>query len=559
MKRITQYSGMAVALFASNFALSGELDLNAGVSTEYVIQSVEDIENDNDIDSDNLIVRPFLSATYQSKDLSALVRATHNHVRRSLDDADASNNYTDFNYLGRYDVIENLLNLQVNGTQNYRSQSANSFLVDDFLLNAENLRKNKTNAASLTLSMPTGRYVGISARAGISSIDSKSEAREISPDSRQIDISSTNLDATVFIESGRDLRPFLYDVSGTFRKSDRENNQDFESQTVNLTVGSNVSADVSLRLLGYYENNDISRDDSITGESTNALREFYSYGIGVAWQPSNNRFIELGWNRSTTKGRLGEDDDEDDYLSVDLRWNLSSRTSLSGSYARRFFGSSGSFRFNHNLRNWRSGITYTENVTTNSQLLFNQEQGLFVCANGSTDLSDCSLSDGISEEDLGPDDILVPGLINDFELNDRVVIRKALTAQTALDLRRTRLSASISKSNSEEVESFRDIDTITGRLQANFQISERTSINANLTYSDVERDTDDELTGSVIKEAGIRLERRFTRRFFASAGYRYLDRNGDTIGNAGGIQGIRGPLTDNRFSVEIRYEFDTRR
>lgn len=546
-------------LVLSTLVNAGEVNLQVGVEAEYTVQTVDDKTQGTEIDSDNIIIRPFVSVSYDARDLDLLATATHNHVRRSLESEDVTNNYTDFNYLGRYQIVRNLLTLQVNGSQSYRSQAANSFLVDNFLLNAENLRKNRVNAASLNFNLPTGNYIGINAQVGANKINSENQTNEQVTDIDFRNINTTSYNGNIQVESGRDLRPFLYDVNGSIRVSDRENQQDFESQVLNLRVGSNISSNFSLRVLGYYENNEISNDAVSTNTEVSRLREFYSYGMGIAWQPSSNRFIELGLNRSTTKGQLGEEDEEDDYVSIDMQWNFSSRTSVSANYARRFFGSSGSFRFAHNLRNWRSNISYSENVTTNSQLLLNQENGLLVCSNGSTDLADCSLSDGLDPSELGPGEVLVPFVTTDFELNDRVVLRKALTAQTSVDLRRTTLTASITQSNNEEVEVARDVETLTGRIGASLNVSARSTITASLLYSDIQRTLDVDVQVSKVKQASIEFERRLTRRFFASIGYSYLDRSGDVVGNAGGIQGINGPLTDNRITAEIRYEFDSNR
>jgi hypothetical protein len=118
------------------------------------------------------------------------------------------------------------------------------------------------------------------------------------------------------------------------------------------------------------------------------------------------------------------------------------------------------------------------------------------------------------------------------------------------------VTASVTKSTNEEIEIFRENDITSARLRASLKLSPRSTLSAYAAYSDIDRITLTETTNSIVKEAGIDLERRFTRRFFGTIGYQFLDRSGDNIGNAGGIQGITGPLTDNRISASIRYEFD---
>lgn len=554
MKPYAKVGFIAIVLINTSLAQGRELNLGGGVALQFVNQNVDNKTEGTQIDSNNVIVRPFLSLTYDARYLDILATATHNYVRRSLDDADVTNNYTDFNYLGRYQIIPNLLTIQANGSQSYRSRAANTFLVDNFLLNAENLSKNNTNSASLNLNLPTGRYFGLNAQFGINNLSSELDFNEQSNDPSQRDLSTDGYNGTVQLNSGTELAPITYNFRASVRGINRANQQDFESQVGNIRLGANLSQSFSLRLLGYYENNDIANNQTNVG-AAEALREFYSYGVGIAWQSSRSRFIELGYNRSITTGRLGEEDEEDDFISVDLEWDLSARTRISGNYARRFFGNSGNFRFSHSLRNWRSNVSYNERVSSNSQLLLNEEEGLLICTNGSTDLSDCSLSDGLDVSNLEPNQVLVPFTIPDFELNDRIIIRKALTAQTALDLRRTTLTASYTESSNEEVEVSRQIDTSSARLGASLNISPRSSITTSFLYSNIERFFEGEMEDSVIKQASIRYERDLTRQLSVSIAYRYLDRSGDNIGNAGGIQGVNGPLTDNRISAEISYEF----
>ncbi|WP_371195039.1 hypothetical protein [Glaciecola sp. SC05] len=558
MRAFLNISLLTLLLVMSSRGISGEVNISGGVALEYTLQAIDDKTQNTELDSNNLILRPFVAFSYESRDLGILATATHNNVRRSLESEEVVNNYTDYNYFARYQVVRNLLSASVNGSQNFRSQAANSFLVDNFLLNADNLRKNTINGAALNLNLPTGRLFGINAQVAANKIVSENEVILQSLDIDEQNFVSNSYNGTVRIEGGRDLRPFIYDVDASFRVTDRENQQDFESQILDLMLGSTISSNTSIRLLGYYENNDITNDVIGSDRQNDTLREFYSYGIGLAWQPSNSRFIEVGLNRSTTVGRAGEDDVEDDYLSLDMQWSFSSRTSFNANYSRRFFGESGSLRFSHNLRNWRNSISYSENLATNSQLLLSQEDGLLICANGSTELADCRLSDGLDQSNLGPGEVLVPFVTDGFELNDRVILRKAITAQSSVDMRRTTLSASLSHSTNEEVEIARTIETLAGRIGAALRLSSRSTLSASISYSDIERMFEGNIEASVVKQANLELERRFTRRLFGSIGYNYLDRAGDNI-QTGGVAGINGPLTDNRITLQIRYEYDSNR
>ncbi|MBT1450632.1 hypothetical protein KJ365_07025 [Glaciecola sp. XM2] len=545
-----------------------DVNINAGVSTEFVKQTVDDVDRAVTLDSDNIIVQPFLSLAYGARDIDAFISIEHNHVRRSLESEDVTNNFTDFRYRTQYRMLSNLLSLNVSGGQSYRSLRENSFLVDDFLFNEGNLSKNTTNRASLDFILPAGEIVGIRSSLAMNSLRSTPENPEVDP-SFIGNLDSDTYSANVGFTSGRDLRPFLYRLDLQAAESKRERQSDFQTESVDLTLGTNIFSDFSIRLLGFVENNEVS-DDNVGEEQSQILREFYSYGVGIAWQPSENRFIELGFNRSTTSSQSFTDeepqpDEENDFLSLDMNWAFSGRTNLSANYARRFFGDSAQLDFSHSLRNWRSSITYREDVNTNSQLFLNQQPGVLVCANGSTDISDCSLSENINPDNLAPGDFLLPVVTSSLDLNDRVIIRKNWTAQTSFDRRRTTITASVTASDDEEVEIQRNANTLSGRLGAVVKISPRSSIKLNAQYFDVEQEFEGELSDSITKEFELEFERQFSRRLFASVGFRYLDRDGfiqNVFGGVGGgaqLFGINGPFTDRRISAEIRYEFDSSR
>jgi uncharacterized protein (PEP-CTERM system associated) len=552
------------AILALSFSMhvsAGEVNINGGLSTEYVKQSLDDVNSAINIESDNFIVKPFLSFGYDARDLDIFINVDHNHVRSSLQDTDVTNNYTSFKYDARYDIVRNLLAFQIRGSQGYQSLQENSFLVDDFLLNAENLRKNTNNSASLLFSFPEGDYIGIDAQVGARRTKSDGNVTQQSQFLNSAFV-NTNYNGAINIVGGRDLRPFLYTIDLGLNNTERQDQQNFDSQSVSLMIGSYLSSDISLRLLGSYEDNELTNDGLDTLEE-DILREFYSYGVGIGWQPSANRFIELGYNRSTTSGLLNQEDQENDFVSLDVNWNFSARTSVSGKYSRRFFGNSGRFSFKHNLRNWRSSLTYTEEVNTNSQLGLAEEDGAFLCPNGSTQISDCSIPEQINPDNLAPGEFLVPFVTRSLELNDRVIIRKQLTAQTSFERRRTTFSASVINRTDEEVEIERDVEVLSGRLGVAIKASPRSTIKLDMVYSDLESTFNGERFPSKTKEVSLDFERRMSRRLFASIGFRYLDREGEInrLGDGGNqnIFGITGPLTDRRITAEIRYEFDSKR
>jgi len=240
-----------------------------------------------------------------------------------------------YNYSGQYQIIDNLLSVQVSGAQDFRAELANSFLVDSFLLNAENLRKTNTNFASVNFNLPTGNYIGANAQFSLGN-------SSVEADNTNFGMGGFNnniMGGRAQIVTGRDFRPFFINFVASTNVVDRDVVQDLESNSADLTLSFDAFSDISLRLLGFYEDNSFSSNDAEVNQEP-ATREFFRYGAAIAWSPALNRFIEIGINQSVSNSDSNPEDDEDTFLSLNMQWAFSSRTNLSAGYTRRFFGES---------------------------------------------------------------------------------------------------------------------------------------------------------------------------------------------------------------------------
>lgn len=537
---------------------SGELILDAGVDAELIEQSVKVKTDNTDIDSTNQIFSPFIATNYIARDLNVFFRGKHNWVRRELADEVVTNNYTDFQYNAIYQAIPNLISINLAGTQGFRSQGINSFLVDDFLFNADNLNKVSSDTATLNLTLPTGDYFGLNSSIRYS--NSQSEFNSNADDTTAGVFENENYNATLGVESGSDIKALKVNLDTSVSYSKRDNNQDFINQFAQLSLDFKLYSSIGLALNAAYENNDIRNED----DSFDGAREFSSLGIGLIWQPSQDRSIEVTWNTSVSDSAQGlfegndTEDETDNFVGLDVDWAFSPRTSVSASFSRRFFGDSGNVNITHQLRNWRSRLTYNETINTNSQLASTIEPGLLICENGSTDIADCQLSDNL-EPVLDPGQILLPISSVGFELNDRVILRKQLQLYSAITRRRTTVALTATKATSDELEIDSEIESNILLLDLIFNISARTNIRLGHTYTDAERLFNAELTKSKVNQTTLQLEHKFFRRLSATLGYRYVDKDGDLAEGGANLAGINGPFSENRITLKLSYNYGNRR
>ena len=534
-------------------AIAGDVKFNAGVSAKLVEQQIKTKDTPmRTIDATNILLTPFASVSYQAKDFDLFFRGTNNQVRRKLDNETTTQNFTEYNYAGNYDLFENVLSLNINGNRSYRSSSQNSFVVDDFLLNSESLNKVTSNRAQLRLNVRRGKYYGLSATSFYRITSSDRNENRVADDSV---FDNENYGVSVNAVTGENLDGAKVSLTSNLQYSERDSGRDFSSQRLGISSDIEAYGDFGLALNGTYENNEIKNDSEMVD---NRLREFYTVGAGIIWQPRDTRYVRVLWNRSLSSSIIdGEEDEKDNFLSFNIDWAFSSRTALQANYTRRFFGDAGNLSFRHQTKSWRSSVTYSEVVSSTSQFINTNNVGLFICDNGSADLSNCRLSDSL-EPDLEPGQALQPFVVRGLALNDRIILRKSLTAQTAVTRRRTTFSLTGSRSQDDEIEINRIFDISTVRANLSFSLSQRSSIQYGYTFAKTERDQDGVLESAITKEHNINFRRQVTRRFSASLGLSYLDRNGEVTRGTPSIRGLNGPLTDRRVTFRITYDFGSR-
>lgn len=536
-------------LFAPH-AIAGDLEFSAGIDAEIVEQQINVDGDDGSIGSSNQILRPYLQAAYVGRDVRGIFASTHNHVRRQLQGTDAVQNYLELNYSGSLDVVKGLISADIVGSQSYRSEGLNAFLVDDFLLNSENLSKINSNRASLSLTLPRGKYFGVNGSIFYS--QNESQRNQNNTSSIASIFNSKSSGASFSAISGKRIKGIRSTLTGSTNLVERNESQNFESQTVNFNNDIKVFKQLGFALNASYENNEVSNDQD---NSNGRLQEFYSLGAGLLWQSGADRFFEAAINRSYSDSLFGGEEEQDTFISYDFNWAFSERTSVAGTFTRRFYGDAGSFSFTHNLRNWRSSVSYNETVNTTSQLASQNNVGLFICNGGSTNLADCSLSDSITP-DLQTGQTLQPLAFQSFELNDNIILNKNLTAQTALTRRRTTVSLTAIKSEIDELLTERIFDTTSVNLGIAFKLSTKSTLNLSSRFNAIDSELGPIVEKQTSTEQSVDLTRRFSRQLSGTVELRHLNRNGELLlGGGGEFRGLNGPLTDTRLTVTVSYKF----
>jgi uncharacterized protein (PEP-CTERM system associated) len=531
----------------SSTAAANELDWTIGVDNEFVYQDVYSDEQRETINSENYIIRPQLSLNFKSKRANAFWRATHNHVRRSLQDAKITSNYTNYAYGGDFAAIQNLLTFTASGALNYQTAAASGFLVDSFLLNADNLSKTRSNRIGADFSLPRGDYFGHTTKINYSITES--EKRENS--FNQLDSNVFSVSTNTF--TGNDFERFNAQVNTDFSVSERSVNGDYTNRRASGIMSYRVISNIGIIATASHEANQVKSQSNVFSNA----RQFNSVGAGLIWREAESKRIALTWNRGDNDA-VAEDENNKGYIGADLNWQFTPRTQISAGYTRRFFGESGNFSFQHRLKKLRTQVTYSEEVTSFSRLIAEPSNlGVFVCIDGINDLATCFQPNSLNYQ-LQPDEQFVQFNGQNSEINDELILRKALSWQLGTELRRTKASINGRYSTNDYLESDRLSRTYSVGTSVAFAIGQKTNIswttNAAVTDDIVEGDRGT----SEVFTSKIGIDRKIGRYFGLSLDFSYLQR--DTEGrvffeglSGSEFIGLNGDIKDRRISLTLKY------
>jgi uncharacterized protein (PEP-CTERM system associated) len=539
-------------MLVSTASWANQIDYQLSLNSEAISQSVEDIDGNETFDADNMVVTPSLSLLYSGKRVQGFWRATHNQVYRSIDDNSTTQSYSNYNYGGEVAIIDKVLSFRANGALTNRAPNINSFQTDDFLLNPENLSKTRRNSASMNLNIPRGEYLGIS------SILSYSESSSERTETGFTGLENSQTSLTTNIVTGNNFKRIYGLVNTNVSLQKRpQGNGDALSRQAQAELSFNLISDIGLTFTATNEGNQVSSDNNIFS----LARNFSTYGAGLSWRESDNRFLTVTVNHADGN-QLGQaQQDNQTFVGINTQWQFTPRTSLSARYGRRVFGESGEFSLSHQIKRLRTQLTYTEEITSFSSLTSNPSSlGVFVCADGARDLTACFQPSSLNYQ-LGPNEEFVQFSDQNTEISDELILRQALSWQMGISKRRTNVSFNGRYSLNEYLESDRLNRTYSAGIVLGFGIGQKTNFTWNSQYAVSNNRFEGTSGESTSLTSTVSISRTIGRYLNLNLNFRFLDlkTEGDFSSSSSfGVAGINGDLKDRRISIGLRYQYGSR-
>lgn len=536
------FATLTLTAFVSTNAIA-KININAIATGDTTFQDVS-TENNGRRSLTTLSVVPKLNATYQTRTFKGLWTSTFTHIERDNDDTSQQQEYGEYSYAAQWAPFEDLLTFQASGALNYQNTNANNFLLSDFLTNADDLAKTRSNRLTSTLSIGNNHWFKAEGSATYS--DTASERSRIS-------LNALNNDSYQFtgkLSNGDNARFILWEIDGSYIDTERNTQGagDFISRTGNGYVDVYFLKGWALRLNAQHEANQISnRNDTFS-----VVREFNSFGAGLTYRQSPTRSITLTANQSDSDI---SDDDGETFVGLDVAWALSTRTQVALSYGRRFYGESASANIRYNSKYFRTSFTYSEDVTNTSRLIANPENlGVFVCPITSTALFDCFQPNSLTYTP-NADEQLVEITTQNLEFDDNIILRKSSNFQAGYDFSRVTLAFSWRYALDDYLDLNRQRRTYSFGSNLAYRLGNNTHITASVNYANITgRGGIDVFQGESDNwNATLGFERDIGENLSAKFEANYRKQEGDL--NSGGGQ-FGNNFAERRISASIIYTYE---
>lgn len=558
MERIKTFRPAIIAsLIAATFSanLHADVQFRGSVEASLVNQSFDTESEDSRYEDRNTIqIAPTLTGIYTSKKASASASATQYYQRFDFNEGSRSTDFTEYQYAGNMNVIDNVLQIFGQGSQGYRSFRPETYISSDFLLNSDDLTKITSHSAGASLTIPRGNLWGLGVTGRYLETKSDNTLEEAENDSsspfNQF-INSKGISANATLVNGDWFRNSYWNINAVFQRTDRQDRGMFESLRASAEIGFNLYKDFGVLFTATHEENDIDGElANFLNQYNDQFSKFDTYGAGVNYRPAEGRFFNITINKISTDG----EDDGKTFVGVSTSWQFSPRTSIQANYGRRYYGEAGSFTFNHGTKRVRSAITYQESTTSFSRLMYDVvDAGTFVCPAGAVDIIDCFQPDSLDYQ-MQPGEQVVQFNQLISELTDQVILRRQLGGSIGVQRRRLKVSLDLGYTDTEySIDDRHQIQKQIG-ITGNLQLGSRSSLFSRIQYTQIDNNINGILTENDTKIYSVGWSSRLSRGLTVNADLRFLDGGRNRI-----VSAENQDLNETRISLGLTYNFQSNR
>lgn len=292
------------------------------------------------------------------------------------DNERADRSFDEFSLSHQSFFLQQRLTLSVDASQNYVIRNSRQGIFSDKITGAENLSKTQRYGTSLSYrNAPPAQY-----RTELDLGVSHLESARAEVDDGLGRFKNDAFNASWLIGTNQRELNLFWEFGGRIQETKRRSGNDVSSKAYAAVVGVPFAPNLSV----------IGRAGSErVDNSANVDNRFDYFGAGVEYRFGARSRVNVAMNRSDST-IFEQKKETDTYASGEFVLSPTRRTSLEGSFDRRYFGRTVELSGRYDIRFLSMRLRVNEAVRTqNSFDRITEELGIFVCPDGSQDLSNC--------------------------------------------------------------------------------------------------------------------------------------------------------------------------
>jgi uncharacterized protein (PEP-CTERM system associated) len=438
--------------------------------------------------------------------------------------------FNEFDFSNQVSFFRERLIWSLDASQLYQIRNSRLGIFSDKITGAENLSKTNRYGSGLSFrNLNSAKY-----RTEFDLRYSKYDSAATEVDDGFLSYRTDAYDGNwLFGTNDRGLN-FFWQYNGNIQRTERSTDTNVSGLLHGLVVG--VPFAPKLSVIGR-----LGSERMDNGREYN--NDFDYFGAGVEFRFGARSRINVTMNRSDSEA-FGQRKETNTYAAAQFLIAPTRRTSLEGSFDRRYFGRTWDLQGKYDLRFLSMRLRISDNVRTQNQFDRTLEDlGIFVCPVGSTDLSSCFKPPTDKYMPVFGETIL-QAQGPSSELREELVEQRNIALTVAYSKHRLNASVTLSDTELYYVESG-DFSTNQGAaLQLSWKLTEHSQLLTNLNYYDIDYRYENRKDENV--SASVSYQQQLTKRSDIRFTVRRLDRSSSIA---------EFDNSENRVWMEYSYKF----
>ncbi|WP_170948970.1 TIGR03016 family PEP-CTERM system-associated outer membrane protein [Arsukibacterium tuosuense] len=487
LRSVATASGLLISVLVALPAVAVDTQITPQLRTSSYAYQIDEFDTDGTDEGLALAVSPSIDFLLTSKVLQT--RFSWQHESLFYEDSQRSNrSYDEFDFSNVLSLYNDRLTWGINARNSYQVRNSQSGIFNDKITAGGELSEATSYGSFLNLA--TASYSDLDAALRLDYSHSEYDRPDIDDGLPAFD--SDSYRAGLLLASRDRSNTTFWRLEGSVSRTNRQELTDYDSRVAQALFGLPLSSRLSIIGRGSYE---------YTDNNNFYQNEFSSYGGGIELKLGRVSWINVSINRSTTR-RFEQENEDNTYWATAFYLAPSRRTSLEGTYDRRYFGRTASLAGQYNIRALTIRLNVSDSVQTQTSLDREQlDLGIFVCPDSAAEVTDCFRPPNANYTPQ-PGESFQQVFDVGVELDQELVLRRSASLALGYNKRRLSINMLLNATDLEYVERNNEQSSRSVSLRTGWRFSERSSINASLRVYQIDYQFADREDDNILMSVG---------------------------------------------------------